>query len=145
MITFSDNQALNPTGQTVSASFDSGAVGAPNVDGQRFVIKSGDVAPISFAGAGGMFQVMLQTSLNGTTWGDFQGLCPPLNIKTFAAGATLVTMRIPAGLPRYLRLAYRVLSGTASGKISATAEALAPDRFGYQPSAIPGIKWGTAT
>lgn len=143
---FSDNQTLNPTGQTLSAAFDSGAVDAPVIEGGGFFIRSGDDSPIAGAGAGIMFfQVLLQTSVNGSAWGDDRGLCPPLNIKVQGAGQTLVTMRVPPGLPRYLRLAYRVLSGTASGKISATVEAIAPDRFGYQPSALPGVRWGTAS
>jgi hypothetical protein len=132
--TFSDQQPLNATGDTTSTrALDLQAVGAPLLANTGLYIRAG-ADGIEMVG-GGMFQVLLETSLDGVAWGVHKRLTPALGVGVIGGGQVLTTAITPAlGKSRFVRLAYRVISGTVRGSISAIADALPVNRFGYERS-----------
>jgi len=103
-------QAFTATGDTVSTNvYDTGAaadVGA----GQNEYIFARTVAAFT-TGAGGTLQFVLQDSADNSSWADVQVLTPVLAVAALTANTTQVRARLPIGLRRYLRLAYRVATG----------------------------------
>lgn len=68
----------------------------------------------ALAGAGSAIQVVLQDSADNNTFADATaGKVVPLASAT--ANAEIAKLRLPIGLRRYLRVAYRISGATASG------------------------------
>lgn len=131
---FSTEQALNTTGDTISTrALDLLSAEGLSVADGALSVKAGD-GGIVMPG-GGMLQILLQSSVNGSSWTAHKALTPPLTVATLGGGQQVVEKRTPAlGQARYIRLVYRVASGTVTGTITATAAELPEDRFRYQRS-----------
>ncbi|RYG35551.1 MAG: hypothetical protein EON93_06390 [Burkholderiales bacterium] len=126
----SENQPLTTTGDTPSTGWiDLAARGAPSLVGQCIAITSGG---ITFAG-NGLLQVVLQSSLNGSSCNDHgEALTPLMGFSTVPALQVLARRNLPAlGGARCLRLVYRVSGAVPTGAISAVLETAPADRFKY--------------
>lgn len=108
---FSDAQAVTTVGDAVSTNvYDTGAAADVGI-GEDIYVYCKTKALFTSAGAGTL-QVVLQDSADNTTFADVQALTPARAMATLTANTDLVRARLPIGLRRYIRLAYRV--GTAA-------------------------------
>lgn len=104
---FSDAQAVTSTGDTASTNvYDTGAAADVGVGEPLFIYAKTKAAFTS--GGAGTLQFVLQHSTDNSTWTDVQTLTPALALATLTANTVQVRARLPIGLNRYLRLAYRV-------------------------------------
>jgi hypothetical protein len=131
---FSDDQALSAEGDTPSTRLiDLMSKDAPTLVGQCIAVSTGTTG-LTFAGSGGL-QIVLQSSLNGTTWNDFSPLTPRLSNNPLSANQLFARRAIPKlGGAKFIRLVYRVGGAVPTGRITADLVPLPVDRFGYQPS-----------
>jgi len=114
--TFSAAQSAFSAGTDVVSTnvYDTGAaadVGA----GEPFFIY----AKVGTAFSGGTsIAVVLQDSADNSSWADVQST-KAVAVASATANAEICRMRVPIGLRRYLRLAYRSVGTTTAGTISA--------------------------
>lgn len=136
--TFSLAQAVTSTGDTASTNvYDTGSSADIGIGHPIFVFVKTKAAFTS-AGAGTL-QVVLQDSADNSTFADVQTLTPALALAALGANKKQVRARLPIGLRRYIRLAYRV--GTAAmtaGTVDAFL-ALATDSSPAYPTAISAV------
>lgn len=133
--TFSAAQNAFSAGTDVVSTnvYDTGAaadVGA----GEPFYIY----AKVNTAFSGGTsIQVVLQDSADNSSFADVQS-AKAIPVASASANAELCRMRIPVGVRRYLRLAYRSVGTTTAGSVSAyivkdvQAQQYAPSGFTVQ-------------
>lgn len=108
--TFSEAQAVTATGDTASTNaYDTGAVHDAGIGEPIFVFIRTDAAFTS--GGAATMQFVLQDSADNSAWADVQTLSPVLALAALTVDTVQVRARLPIGLRRYLRIAYRV--GTA--------------------------------
>lgn len=108
---FSDAQAVTSTGDTASTNvYDTGAAADVGIGYDTFVYVKTKAAFTS--GGSGTLQIVLQDSADNSSFADVQALTPAKALSTLTANTDLVRARLPIGLRRYVRLAYRV--GTAA-------------------------------
>lgn len=108
---FSDAQAVTSTGDTVSTNvYDTGSAADEGI-GESLYIYAKTKAAFTSGGAGTL-QFVLQDSADNSTFADVQTLTPAKALATLTANTDQVRARLPIGLRRYIRLAYRV--GTAA-------------------------------
>jgi hypothetical protein len=107
----SDAQAVTSTGDAASTNvYDTGAAADVGIGNDIYVYVKTKAAFTS--GGSGTLQVVLQDSADNSTFADVQALTPVKALATLTANTDLVRARLPIGLRRYIRLAYRV--GTAA-------------------------------
>lgn len=129
-IIFSEDQALAALGGTPSAS-----VAVSEFIGQVIEVKTGTTG-LAFAG-NGMLKVVLQSSLNGSNWSDFQALTAAMSVGSLPANQVLVRRRVPQlGGAMFVRLVYRISGAVPAGSISAKMVTLPYDRFKYGASGV---------
>lgn len=105
--TFSEAQAVTSTGDAASTNvYDTGAAADVGIGEEMFVYVKTKAAFTS--GGAGTLQVVLQHSVDNSTWTDAQVLTPALALASLTANTVQVRARLPIGLNRYIRLAYRV-------------------------------------
>jgi hypothetical protein len=116
--TFSDAQSVAAAaGDIVSTNvYDTGSAADVGIGEQIFVYARMVVALV---GVGASIQVVLQTSVDNSTWTDAAS-APAVITANAIAGKDLARFALPIGLNRYLRLVYRIsgattTAGTASG------------------------------
>ena len=108
---FSDAQAVTSVGDAASTNvYDTGAAADVGI-GEEIYVYAKSKAAFTSSGAGTL-QVILQDSADNSTFADVQALTPAKALATLTANTDLVRARLPIGLRRYIRLAYRV--GTAA-------------------------------
>lgn len=131
IVYFSEDQAFGYRRHAQHRVDRPGAKGAQSLPGKRITIRR---VGISFAG-NGLLQVVLQWSLNGSSWNDHGApLTPAMGFSTALALQVLARRNLLAlGEARYL-LVYRISGAVPTGDISATLETAPKDRFGYGSS-----------
>ena len=103
-------QAFTATGDTASTNvYDTGAAADVGTGIEQFIYAR-TVAAFT-TGAGGTLQFVLQDSADNSSWADVQVLTPVRAVAVLTANTDQVKARLPIGLRRYLRLAYRVATG----------------------------------
>jgi hypothetical protein len=103
-------QAVTAVGDTASTNvYDTGAA-ADVGTGEEQYIYARTVAAFT-TGAGGTLQFVLQDSADNSSFADVQVLTPVRAVAALTANTDQVKARLPLGLRRYLRLAYRVATG----------------------------------
>lgn len=103
-------QAVTAVGDTASTNvYDTGAA-ADVGTGEEVYIYARTVAAFT-TGAGGTLQFVLQDSADNSSWADVQVLTPVRAVAALTANTDQVKARLPIGVRRYLRLAYRVATG----------------------------------
>lgn len=109
MLQFSTAQAFTATGDTVSTNiYDTGQTADEGVGHESYLIVK-TVAAVTSGGAATVAAV-LQTSADNSTWVDAL-VGPAQALAAMGANSEILKTRLPIGLRRYLRVAYRV--GTA--------------------------------
>lgn len=106
---FSSAQAVTATGDTASTNvLDTSQVLDEGVGEECYLIVK-SVAAVTSGGAATV-QAVLQTSSDNSTWTDVD-LGPAIGYATITTNYEIYKRRLPTGLKRYIRVAYRV--GTA--------------------------------
>lgn len=103
---FSALQAITSTGDTASTNvYDTGAAAdiGTGVD-QVVLIRTGTAFT---SGGAGTLQIVLQDSADNSTFADVQ-VSPVYALAALTANKILLQQRLPIGLRRYIRIAYRV-------------------------------------
>jgi hypothetical protein len=102
--TFSDAQSVaGAAGDIISTNvYDTGAAADVGIGYNTFLYAKMNAALV---GAGTSIAVVLQDSADNSTFA----------VASAVANAELVRARLPIGLRRYLRLAYRISGGTTTG------------------------------
>lgn len=107
---FSDAQAFTATGDTASTNvYDTGSAADIGVGEELYIYAK--VKAAFTTSAGGTLQFVLQDSADNSSWADVQVLTPVTAVASLTANSTQVRARLPIGLRRYIRLAYRVATG----------------------------------
>lgn len=109
---FSENQSIaSAVGDVVSTNvYDTQNLLDVGI-GQEMYVQASMVTAL--AGAGSSVQVIVQTSADNTTFVD-AAAGPVVALANAGAGKTLAKIRLPHGMRRYIRLAYRVSGATVS-------------------------------
>lgn len=108
---FSAAQAITSTGDTASTNvYDTGAAHDVGIGNDVYIFAKTKAAFTS--GGAGTLQFVLQDSADNSSWADVQTLTPAIALASLTANTTQVRARLPIGLRRYIRIAYRV--GTAA-------------------------------
>lgn len=112
--TFSDAQSVaGAAGDIVSTNvYDTGAAADVGIGNPLFLYAKMNAALV---GAGTSIAVVLQDSADNSTFADVQVVSKVVPVASATANAELVRARLPIGLRRYLRLAYRITGGTTTG------------------------------
>lgn len=105
-LNFSALQAITSLGDTASTNvYDTGAAADVGTGAEQYLfIRTG--AAFTSAGAGTL-QIVLQDSADNSSWADVQA-SPAYALAALTANKVLLQSRLPIGLRRYLRVAYRV-------------------------------------
>jgi hypothetical protein len=99
-------------GDAVSTDvYDTGAAADVGIGENFYVYAKMDAA---LAGAGASIQVVLQDSADNSSWADAEA-GKVVALATAVANAELAKLRVPIGLRRYLRVAFRISGATTSG------------------------------
>jgi hypothetical protein len=107
----SNGQAVTSTGDTASTDvYDTGAAADVGIGYDVYMHVKTRAAFTS--GGAGTLQVVLQDSADNSSWADVQTLTPARALAALGANTEIVRARLPIGLRRYIRFAYRV--GTAA-------------------------------
>lgn len=111
--TFADAQAVaSAVGDVVSTNvYDTGAA-ADVGNGETMILYAKMVAAL--AGAGAIIQVVLQHSADNSTFTDAVA-GPTVALAAAVANENIARIKLPIGLLRYLRVAFRISGATASG------------------------------
>lgn len=111
--TFADSQAIaSAVGDVVSTNvYDTGAA-ADVGNGETMILYA--KMNTALAGAGSVIQVVLQTSADNSTWVDADA-SGTTALAAATANKVIARMKLPIGLLRYLRVAFRISGATASG------------------------------
>jgi hypothetical protein len=106
----SDAQAVTSTGDAASTNvYDTGAAADIGI-GEELYIYARTKAAFTTS-ASGTLQFVLQDSADNSSWADVQALTPVRAVAALTANTDQVRARLPIGLRRYIRLAYRVATG----------------------------------
>lgn len=111
--TFSNDQSVaSAVGDVVSTNvYDTGAAADVGIGEEMYLYAKIGTA---LAGAGSSIQVVLQTSdTEGSGYTD-AAAGPVVGVTDAVANAEIARIRLPIGLKRYLRVAYRVSGATTS-------------------------------
>ncbi|VVE77399.1 Bbp16 family capsid cement protein [Pandoraea sputorum] len=131
LLNFSAAQAPTTVGDTASTNVvDTGAAHDEGIGENMFLLALINTAFTS--GGAGTLQVVLQTSPDNSTWTDAE-MSGALALASLTAG-TMVRLRLPIGLQRYLRVAYRI--GTAAMTAGAVSAYLVKDVDAVQYGAV---------
>lgn len=107
---FSAAQTVTSTGDTVSTNIlDTGAAHDQGIGEEMYLLAKVNVAVTS--GGAATVAAVLQTSADNSTWTDAL-VGPAVPLASLTANAEILKTRLPVGLKRYVRVAYRV--GTAA-------------------------------
>lgn len=111
MLYLANAQAVTATGDTASTNvYDTGMTADDGIGEPIFVNCLVTTTPTS--GGAATIQAVLQTSADNSTWTDvLLGPALAYNAAGAAAGQYLLQSRLPLGIKRYVRIAWRV--GTA--------------------------------
>lgn len=110
-LNFSLNQAITSLGDTASTNvYDTGSAADDGIGNQELLtfIRIGTAFT---SGGAGTLQFVLQDSADNSSWADVQA-SPVFALAALTANKTILQSRLPLGLRRYIRIAYRV--GTAA-------------------------------
>ena len=127
MLEFSSAQAAFASGADVVSTniYDTGAVGVgtTGASGNAYDVGIGETLfvfakTVAAVTGGTSIQVVVQDSADGTTgWTDKEA-GPVVPVASATANAVLAKIRLPIGLRRYIRLAYRNVGANAAGTVS---------------------------
>lgn len=110
---FSNAQAVTATGDTASTNVYDTGVAADDGIGEPLMLVVNSVAAAT-SGGSATVQAVLQTSVDNATWTD--AMAGPAVAYTVASGSkNLWKARLPYGLNRYLRVAYRIGTAVLTG------------------------------
>jgi len=111
--TFSDAQSVAAAaGDIVSTNvYDTGAAADVGIGNNIYLYAKMNAALV---GAGTSIAVVLQDSADNSTFADVQVVSKVVPVASAVANAELVRARLPIGLRRYLRVAYRITGGTTT-------------------------------
>lgn len=118
--TFSDAQSVaSAAGDVISTNvYDTGAAADVGIGYDQFVYAKMNAALV---GAGASIAVVLQDSADNSTFADVQVISKVTPVASATANAELVRARLPIGLRRYIRLAYRISGATTTaGTVTST-------------------------
>lgn len=109
---FSEAQSVAAAaGDIVSTNvYDTGAAADVGIGEHMYLYAKMNAALV---GAGTSIQVVLQDSADNATFADKQASAA-VPVASATANATLAKVRLPIGLRRYLRVAYRISGGTTT-------------------------------
>ena len=115
---FSDAQAVTATGDTASTNIlDTGATQDEGIGEDVYLVVQVDTTATS--GGSNTTAAVLQTSADNSTWVDAV-VGPAIAVASLTAGTQLLRVRLPIGLRRYIRVAYRLATATlTAGKFDA--------------------------
>jgi len=106
----SDAQAVTSTGDAASTNvYDTGAAADVGAGEELFIYARTKAAFTT--SASGTLQFVLQDSADNSTFADVQVLSGIKAVAALTANTDQVRARLPIGLRRYIRLAYRVATG----------------------------------
>lgn len=111
--TFAEAQAVaSVVGDVVSTNvYDTGAA-ADVGNGENIMLYA--KMNTALAGAGSSIQAVLQTSADNSAWVD-AGIGPVTALASAVANVELARIKLPLGLRRYLRVAFRTSGATSTG------------------------------
>ena len=112
--TFSDAQSVASAAGDVASTnvYDTGAAADVGIGTDIYLYAKMNAALV---GAGASIAVVLQDSADNSTFADVQVVSKVTGVAAAVANAELVRARLPIGLRRYLRLAYRISGATTTG------------------------------
>ena len=112
--TFSDAQSVASAAGDVASTnvYDTGAAADIGIGNDVYLYAKMNAALV---GAGASIAVVLQDSADNSTFSDVQVVSKVTPVASAVANAELVRARLPIGLRRYIRLAYRISGATTTG------------------------------
>jgi len=110
---FSNGQAISGVVGTVVSTdvYDTGAAADVGAGEELYLFSKLDTA---LAGAGSSIQAVLQDSADNSSFADVMG-GPVIALAAALVNTPLAKMRLPLGLRRYLRVAYKTTGATSTG------------------------------